>query len=79
MSDLADAGFYKMSETEQLKFLENREANKPKPGELVMTTRHDQTGRAIHEFHGAKSAWMDQFKSRAWLQIRIDKHAKGPF
>lgn len=64
-----------MTEAQQLRFLEERERNKPLPGQpgpLVMTTRYDQTGRAIYEFKGPKT-WMNPYKSRMWLQVRINK------
>jgi hypothetical protein len=42
------------------------------PGGLRQITRHDQAGRAIHEFVGKPSAWMDQFKAP---RLRLDLQA----
>jgi chemotaxis protein histidine kinase CheA len=43
------------------------------PGTLREIVKHDRTGRRISEFVGSPSAWMDQFKSPAQLQVRINK------
>jgi len=42
-------------------------------GTLREVIKIDRVGRKISEFVGAKSAWMDQFKSPAQLQVRINK------
>jgi 8-oxo-dGTP pyrophosphatase MutT (NUDIX family) len=42
-------------------------------GTLREIIKIDRVGRKISEFVGAKSAWMDQFKSPAQLQVRINK------
>jgi hypothetical protein len=76
---LAEAGFHLMTVEQQLQFLKNRERHEArvKAGELIETKTKDQTGRSISTFTGPKSAWMNQFKSRAWLQVRINKETKG--
>lgn len=45
---------------------------KVKPGELKQITRHDPTGRPIHEFIGSKSVWMDQFKAAPRVMVRVN-------
>lgn len=44
----------------------------PRPGELVeIITKCPETGRSIHTFKGSMSAWMNDFKGPAFLQVRI--------
>lgn len=42
-------------------------------GQLREIINMDRTGRKVSTFVGAKSAWMDQFKAPAQLQVRINK------
>jgi len=53
--------------------------NTPRPRELIETVTTDRTGRQISEFRGDKSIWMDAYKSRAHLQVRINKNPKPIF
>jgi hypothetical protein len=50
-------------------------------GKLVeVVTVCPETGRKTREYVGAKSAWMDQYKSPGRLMIRINKDPKpSPF
>jgi hypothetical protein len=47
----------------------------PRLEEKVLTC--PVTGRKFKEFSGDKAAWMDQFKSKRFLQLRICAHEKG--
>jgi hypothetical protein len=53
--------------------------NTPRPGELIETVTTDRTGRKISEFRGDKSIWMNPYKARAHLQVRINKNPKPIF
>jgi hypothetical protein len=49
---------------------EAHNADSVAPQTLRMVTRHDQAGRAIHEFVGHPSAWMDQFRQGRSFRVR---------
>ncbi|CAN7475164.1 hypothetical protein [Caballeronia sp. LjRoot31] len=60
---------------------EQLRASALREGKLVeVVTVCPETGRKTREYVGAKSAWMDQYKSPGRLMIRINKDpAPSPF
>ncbi|WP_250450681.1 hypothetical protein [Caballeronia sp. ATUFL_M2_KS44] len=45
---------------------------------LVMVEITDDTGRRIREFYGQPGMWMDAFKSKMGLMVKLDKECAGP-